>query len=184
MKLVLVGDFHIPSRAGKVPDWIISVISSEKPDVILCTGDLESEDVLKQLEELAPTLCVRGNMDWLDLPMHETKDVGNFRVGLIHGHGIHPRGDPDQLYWYAEKMNVNILVSGHTHKMTHFVYKGILFVNPGTATGVWGGATDGEPETFILMVINGNKITIKEYSSGNLVEVVCYEYTGEDFVKC
>ncbi len=182
MKIAVLGDFHIPSRASKIPDWIIDTLSKERVDYILCTGDLESVDVLNRLREIAPVKCVAGNMDWLDLPEHEILEVGRFKIGLIHGKGIVPRGDLRQLEWYSEKMGANILVHGHTHKLDISVYNGRLFVNPGSATGVWGGSTDGEPETMIIMIINDASVTIKKYVYGK-EEVETYEWNGRCFTK-
>ncbi len=184
MKIVAIGDFHVPSRAASIPNWELDVIKREKPNYILCTGDVESEDVLNELGSLAPVKCVRGNMDWLDLPEHEVIQCGKFGIGLIHGSRVHPRGDLKQLNWYAEKMGVNILIHGHTHKLDIDTYSGRLFINPGTATGSWGGATSGERETMVIIVINEERLTIRKCISGDCSGVVCYEWSGDHFVKC
>lgn len=175
MKIVVIGDFHIPSRAKKIPDWIVGKIIEEKPDMIACTGDLESEDTLSFLHSLAKTKCVSGNMDWLDLPDHQEFEVGDIRIGLIHGKGIVPRGDINQLNRFAEMMRANILIHGHTHKLSTELAYGRLFVNPGTATGVWGGATGGEPQSFIIIEINGKHIIVRKFVDEKEV-VERYEY--------
>ena len=184
MKIVVIGDFHIPSRASRIPGWELDLMKHEKPDYILCTGDVESEDVIHKLSSISRVKCVKGNMDWLDLPEHESLRVGLFRLGLIHGTDIHPRGDLRQLYWYADMMGVDILIHGHTHKLSIDSYSGKLFVNPGTATGAWGSSTPGERETMLIMVINGERLTIKKCISGGCSEVVCYGWKGDHFVKC
>ncbi len=163
MKYVAIGDFHIPDRANEIPAWIVKRITQIKPDHILCTGDLVDETVLEFLRSLGNVVCVRGNMDWLDLPMHSKLVDGVFIIGVIHGQGIHPRGDLSQLSWYADKMGANILVHGHTHRLDIDLFKGKLYVNPGTATGVWGGATSGEPESFVEMHIKGPEVTIRTH---------------------
>ncbi len=174
MKLVVIGDFHIPSRAKEIPNWIIETIKKEKPNLILCTGDVEIEDVITSLKRIADVICVRGNMDWLNLPEHQEIRINDIVIGLIHGTGIHPRGDLEQLNEYAKRMNANVLIHGHTHKMNTSIYKNKLFVNPGTATGVWGGSSSGGPESFIIMDINDNKIKLKKFI-GKKEEVERYD---------
>ena len=165
MKIVCIGDFHIPHRAENIPDWIVNIIKNEKPDLILCTGDLESRETLDFLKTLGETKVVRGNMDYLDLPLHETIQCGKTTIGLIHGSGIHPRGDPKQLFNYAEKMNAKILVSGHTHKQEVTMFNNILLVNPGSACGTWGGGPADEKESFIILELN-NEIKTRKFVNG------------------
>lgn len=81
------------------------------------------------------------------------------KVGVIHGHQCVPAGDLDSLSAIARQMDVDVLVSGHTHVYAYFFpssfrlhliapltrfqateYDGKFFLNPGTATGAWSGA--------------------------------------------
>ncbi len=180
MKIVLIGDFHIPARREKIPDWILNVLKDENPNLILCTGDLESEAILNKLKEISKTVCVRGNMDWLDLPEHETIDVGGIRIGLIHGTGIYPRGDIHQLDEYADRMGANILVHGHTHRLDVLLYNNRLFLNPGTATGSWGGATSGEPESFIILDISDKIVQVRKFIDKHETDEE-YVWNGNNF---
>lgn len=59
------------------------------------------------------------------------------RLGIIHGHQILPIGDSDLLYSLATTMDVDVLVSGSTHKFKAFESGGKFFVDPGSATGAW-----------------------------------------------
>ena len=43
--------------------------------------------------------------------------MGDFKIGLIHGHQVVPWGDLDSLAMTQRQMNVDILVSGHTHQV-------------------------------------------------------------------
>lgn len=58
-----------------------------------------------------------------------------------HGHQVLPCGDTDALADLQAKLDVDILVSGHTHKQEVYEYNGKYFVNPGSATGAY---TPGE----------------------------------------
>ena len=53
------------------------------------------------------------NMDQRSLQVLE---VGEFRIGLIHGHQVVPWGDIESLAALQRRLDVDILVSGHTHE--------------------------------------------------------------------
>ena len=75
-------------------------------------------------------------------------------IGLTHGHQISPRGDHSQLETLAVKNNFNILISGHTHKEeVKLTVKGILLLNPGSATGAWSFVASQNP-SFIVLQLN------------------------------
>lgn len=59
------------------------------------------------------------------------------RLGVIHGHQILPVGDPALLHSLATTMDVDVLISGGTHKFEAYEAHGKFFVNPGSATGAW-----------------------------------------------
>jgi vacuolar protein sorting-associated protein 29 len=57
---------------------------------------------------------------------------------MIHGHQVLPWGDPGALGIVAREMDVDILLSGHTHQLAVWEEDGRYFINPGSATGrVW-----------------------------------------------
>ncbi len=140
VRILAVGDTHIPDRAEKIPETVRDFVSRGY-DVLACTGDLTVKRVLDELSRLSKAkavYAVRGNMDYLDLPLKVTFRVGGLRFGLYHGHGIFPRGDRKQLESLAREMGVDVLITGHTH--CHDIYDGsVLILNPGSATGVWSG---------------------------------------------
>lgn len=71
------------------------------------------------------------------LPPTLTLNHSPIRIGVIHGHQILPLGDPDLLNSLATTMDVDLLVSGATHKFEAYESDGRFFVNPGSATGAW-----------------------------------------------
>lgn len=134
MLIGVISDTHIPERAGKIPDIVFEEFKDV--DMILHAGDLVSVDVMDQLEELAPTRCVRGNMDsyyGLDLPRNDIITVYGHRIGLSHGE-VYPRGDSMQLKYIAQEMAVDILITGHTHWAFIKEFDDILLLNPGSPT--------------------------------------------------
>jgi len=155
MILLLIGDFHIPDRSPEILSEVWQEIQKFKFDVILCTGDLTDLKILDKLESLAPVKNVRGNMDSYyglrDFLDYLVLNATNCKVGLIHGSGVHPRGNPEQLVKIAQKMEVDILISGHTHAQSALVHNKVLLLNPGSATGCWGGGpATGLPSFQVL----------------------------------
>ena len=155
MIILVIGDFHIPDREKKVPDELWEEIQSSKFDLILCTGDLTDPKLLDKLESIAPTKIVNGNMDYYfglrNLPRSQLVSLSKSKIGLIHGNGIRPRGNPDQLSRIAHEMGVDVLISGHVHALSIRVYNDILLLNPGSATGSWGGGPSNKIPSFSII---------------------------------
>lgn len=62
---------------------------------------------------------------------------GPLRIGIVHGHQVVPLGDTESLSAVARSLDVDILVSGATHKFEAFEFEGRFFLNPGSATGAF-----------------------------------------------
>jgi len=177
-RILVVGDFHIPSRAKNVPDKIKRVMSSLNFDLVLCTGDLVDEWVLRMLNKLGKHVkWVMGNMDYIAGPREVVVDVHGFKIGLVHGDGIFPRGDPAKLYELASRMGVHVLVSGHTHALSITLVKGRLLLNPGSTTGVWGGGPASLKPSLIILEVKPGFLTVKGYElEGKKLNVVTKTY--------
>jgi len=63
--------------------------------------------------------------------------IGQFNIGLYHGHQIVPWGDEENLALVQRELEVDILITGHTHKFNAFEKDGKFFINPGSATGAY-----------------------------------------------
>lgn len=63
--------------------------------------------------------------------------VGEFRIGLCHGHQIVPWNDKNALQLMQRTLNVDILITGHSHKFNAFENDGKLFLDPGSVTGAY-----------------------------------------------
>jgi len=134
MLIGVISDTHIPERADKIPKSVFEAFKDV--EMILHAGDIVSMNVLQELENLAPTLCVQGNMDrmyGLKLPKQEVIEVNGIKIGLNHGE-VYPRGDTQQLKYIGMEMGVEVLITGHTH--TSFIKEldKMLLLNPGSPT--------------------------------------------------
>ena len=90
-------------------------------------------------------------------------NIGDFKIGIIHGHQVVPWGDQESLASVARSMGVDILISGHTHKNKISTYDGKYFINPGSATGAYSSITPDACPSFILMAFQGDEILVFVY---------------------
>ena len=181
MVLVLcIGDLHIPHRVADLPAKFKSLLVPGKIQHVLCTGDLCVKEVHDYLRGICPDLhVVKGQFDEYG-PLPETKviTVGDFNIGVIHGHQIVPWGDLDALAAQQRRMNVDILVSGHTHQFKAYKYEDRLLVNPGSATGAYGSLRAEANPSFVLMDVDGPRMTAYVYELvGEEVKVDKVEYS-------
>ena len=120
-------------------------------DVILHAGDIGSPEILKELNALAPIIAVRGNNDkgdWANtFPEVQKTHLGSVAIYMLHDRneldlGVHP---PD----------VQVLVSGHSHRPSIERREGTLFVNPGSA----GPRRFKLPISVARLIIHGANVT-------------------------
>jgi putative phosphoesterase len=103
-------------------------------DMILHAGDILIDEVIIELEAIAPVYAVAGNNDGYDMLVKYRRkkiiEAGGKRIGLTHGSG---RGNA-YLNAYSEfaEDKVDCIVYGHSHKPHNEVVDGILFFNPGS----------------------------------------------------
>ena len=142
----VIADTHVPQRLKRLPSGIAEAF--EGVTLILHAGDINSRPVLDELSRIAPVLAVAGNVDppWLNLPRSRIVEVDGCRIGLTHGNGGWRRYlvnkvretlwefEPARYLRYARDafQDVNVVVTGHTHR-PHLIYaEGVLLFNPGS----------------------------------------------------
>lgn len=134
MLIGLISDTHINARRNVLPTEVLNAF--EDVDLILHAGDITELKALDELNDIAPVKAVQGNNDrakGLDLPRSIVIEVCNKKIGVIHGE-IYPSGDTQQLYYLAKELEVDILVSGHSHIPQIEQIKDVLLLNPGSPT--------------------------------------------------
>ncbi|WP_456368064.1 metallophosphoesterase [Thermococcus sp.] len=135
--IAVLSDTHVGDKAKALPLHLLERLREIKPELILHAGDVTSPEVLETLEEIAPTLAVRGNVDYLNLPEEETVEEKDFRIGIIHGHQLLSL-NAHFLALKAMEMEVDILVFGHTHRFyfdSFSLYgRRVYLLNPGSPT--------------------------------------------------
>lgn len=130
---------------------------------LVCTGNIVTKQMEDYLRGLAPSVhIVRGDEDSIDtfpsLPDIKVIKIGEFKLGLTHGHSIIPTGNVDSLSALARQLDTDLLIYGHTHKPDFTEHHGKYFLSPGSITGsytdVQGGA---EVPSFMLLMLTGKK---------------------------
>jgi putative phosphoesterase len=132
MKLGIISDTHITSNTKK--DQIKTLIEQLKGafkdvDKIVHAGDVSEELFLNKLKKIAPTTCVKGNVDKIEnLEQFIKISHSHYNIGVIHIL-------PENLEEFMKKYDLHIMIFGHTHipliKGTKFK---TLLVNPGSPT--------------------------------------------------
>ncbi|GAA6099506.1 vacuolar protein sorting-associated protein 29 isoform X2 [Tachysurus ichikawai] len=178
--LVLVlGDLHIPHRCNTLPAKFKKLLVPGKIQHILCTGNLCTKESYDYLKTLAGDVhIVRGDFDEnLNYPEQKVVTVGQFKIGLIHGHQVIPWGDMASLALLQRQLDVDILISGHTHKFEAFENENKFYINPGSATGAYNALESNIIPSFVLMDIQASTVVTYVYQLiGDDVKVERIEY--------
>ncbi|RKP36053.1 vacuolar sorting protein vps29 [Dimargaris cristalligena] len=155
MLVLAIGDLHIPHRGFSLPAKFRKLLVPGKIQQILCTGNVCDRETYEYLRSVAAEIhVVKGDFDEPTSLWPESKIIthGNIRIGILHGHQIVPNGDSDALAVAARQMDVDILISGHTHRFEALEFENKFFVNPGSATGAYSALTQGPAvPSFVLM---------------------------------
>lgn len=127
----IISDTHITnSNYSDVGVKLIKQLKNAFKDAneIIHAGDVSSEAFLKDLNDIAPVMCVKGSEDLLDLDRFIIFKRGIYTIGVIHKL-------PNDLEGFCREKCLHILIFGHTHqpliKGTSF---NTLLVNPGSPT--------------------------------------------------
>ncbi len=98
-------------------------------DMIIHAGDIGSPEVLASLQQVAPVIAVRGNVDkgqW-SRELCETQfiEVKHLSLYVLH--------DLKELDLNPAAAGFRAVISGHSHRPSIEERNGVLYVNPGSA---------------------------------------------------
>lgn len=117
MLCLVIGDFCVPFLARDIPAKFKSILTPGKIDRVLCVGNLSTREMATYLKSICPDVSiVRGQLDLLsgmDLPEEIVLKVGNFSIGLTHGHQLLPPGSLEAAASLARRLDVDVLITGH-----------------------------------------------------------------------
>jgi len=132
VKYGIISDTHFTlDNDSKSIDLLFSQLKRVFRNVneIIHAGDICERFFIDELNKVAPTRCVKGNLDKIeDLNDFIKFSVGQYNIGVIHQL-------PENLKEFTREHDLNILIHGHSHQP---VIKGtsynILLINPGSPT--------------------------------------------------
>lgn len=139
----VISDTH-----GRLPAGVFEAFAGV--DRILHAGDVGGEDVLLELEAIAPVTAVRGNTDYgrlrERLPAEVIAEFGGRTIVLLHGDAL-----PNQSVgsFRASYPRVDLVVHGHTHRARIDRSADPWILNPGSA----GDPRGGEPASVAILRI-------------------------------
>ncbi|HEY4822666.1 MAG TPA: metallophosphoesterase family protein [Candidatus Bathyarchaeia archaeon] len=137
MKIGILSDTHVAS-IDELPRELADVLTGM--DLIVHAGDFTGRTLLDELRRFGKFIGVYGNLDSFDVKkeLHaiETIDAGGFKIGLSHpSEGGAPLNLEDRLR--PKFQDVQAIVFGHSHQAKSETRGGVLFFNPGSATGMF-----------------------------------------------
>jgi len=121
-KVGIISDTH-----GHLPPSALQALSGVER--IIHAGDIGGPDILDRLQQLAPVTAVRGNMDggWAGgLKTSEVVEIASALIYVLH--------DMDRLDLDPAAAGFAAVIYGHTHQPASTLQKGVLFLNPGSAS--------------------------------------------------
>ena len=118
-------------------------------ELILHAGDISGQEILDQLERIAPVRVVRGNndRDWADgIPLSLDFTLGGIRIFMTH----QKRDLPDDLSPY------DLVIYGHSHRYEEARQGRTVLLNPGSC----GPRRFNQPITMALVDVKDGKIKV------------------------
>ena len=118
MKIGIISDTH-----GLLRPEVIKVLDG--CEAILHGGDINRQEIIDQLEEIAPVHVVRGNndKDWAEhIPMFLDFELAGLRIYMTHKKKDLP----------ADLSSYDLALFGHSHKYEESKLGKTLLLNPGS----------------------------------------------------
>ena len=135
LKIVVISDTHTDSIEN-LPRQVLDELSGA--DMIIHAGDFTSKGLVDALRKIGPFRGVYGNIDGpevrKELPAIDIIQAGNFNIGVNHpAEGGSPLTLEQRLR--PKFPYVQAIIHGHSHRTKNGFRDGVLWFNPGSATG-------------------------------------------------
>ncbi len=178
--VLVVGDMFLPQRSPDINEQFKAILTPNKVQHVLCLGNIGNQETYDWLKSLSKDFhIVKGDFDQDEAPEKKMIQIGDFNIGLIHGHQVLPWGDLESLGMVQRSLGCDILISGHTHKTNVVVKDNILYINPGSFSGAFSPLIEDTIPSFVLMVLTGDEAIVYLYTLSDRskkFEVNKYDY--------
>ena len=119
-------------------------------DQIIHAGDIGAPEVIEGLRRIAPTTAIRGNIDtgaWAtDYPETKLVALGGRTLYVLH--------NLKKIEVDPTACEIDIIISGHSHRPKFETKNGVLYLNPGSA----GPCRFKLPIALAILTLSGRTI--------------------------
>ena len=162
--VLVVGDMFVPQRSQDIDPQFKTILIPNKLQHVLSLGNIGSRESYDWLKSLSNDFhSVKGDFDEGDMPDKKVVTIGEFKIGMIHGHQVIPWGNTDSLASIQRELDCDILLSGQTHEINVKVVDNKLYINPGSISGAFSNCVSDPSPSFVLMVLQGTEAIIYLY---------------------
>lgn len=186
--VLVVSDLNIPNKVTEIPEQFKEVLAKAKINHVLCLGNIGNQETYNYLKNLSKNFhCVKGDLEDFKNPYNEELNdskvvkIGNFKIGLIHGHQIVPWEDLNSLSIYRKRLECDILLSGYTGNSSFYTYEGKHYINPGSFTGSYSPINPTPIPSFVVLLIDNEVGVSYQYELKDLNKR--YEISKFEFKK-
>ena len=135
VKIVVISDSHTDS-IDNLPRQVLDEISGA--DMTIHAGDFTGKRLVDELRKIGLFRGVYGNIDGPDvrkeLPAIDIVQIGDLKIGVNHpAEGGSPHTLEQRLR--PKFPGVQAIIHGHSHRTKNDFRDGVLWFNPGSATG-------------------------------------------------
>ena len=129
MRIGVISDTHgfLDGRVYHIFDGVTQILHA---------GDVGDDIILDELEEIAPTVAVSGNVDGSPNPRRPLKWCGTLfglKICMTHGHLLDARDYNGSALKFFPGENPQLVIHGHSHVGKNETRDGVMFLNPGAA---------------------------------------------------
>ena len=108
--VLVVGDLFIPQRTPDINEQFKTVLTPNKVQHVLCLGNIGNQETYDWLKGLSKDFhIIKGDFDQDDEDEKKVIQIGDFNIGIIHGHQVLPWGDIESLGIAQRQLGCDVL---------------------------------------------------------------------------
>ena len=162
--VLVVGDMFVPQRSPDIDPQFKTILIPNKIQHVLSLGNIGSRESYDWLKSLSNDFhSVKGEFDDGDMPEKKVVQIGEFKIGMIHGHQILPWGNLEALSSVQRELDCDILLSGCTHQIDVKTKENKFYINPGSISGAFSNVVADPSPSFVLMILQGTEAIVYLY---------------------
>ena len=162
--VLVVGDMFVPQRSPDIDPQFKTILIPNKIQHVLSLGNIGSRESYDWLKSLSNDFhSVKGDYDEGDMPEKKVVQIGEFKIGMIHGHQVLPWGNLEALSSIQRELDCDILLSGATHQIDVKSKENKFYINPGSISGAFSNVVADPSPSFVLMILQGSEAIVYLY---------------------